>query len=431
MEDRVNIYFENIRVINPINNVNGIYNLWLKDGLVMAMSQNTVPVDKDTEIVDGSALVCSPGFFDMHVHLREPGFEYKEDIATGTMAAANGGFTGVCCMPNTDPTTDNITVVEYIHQKAKNNLVDLIISGSITQKREGKLLSPMIELNNHDVPMFTDDGACVMDSEVMRRAFDYAASRDLLIAQHCEDHALTEDFAGNEGKVSTKLGLKGYPSIAEEIIIARDLALSEYCGNRRYHVSHISSKGSVRLVRDAKKRGLRVSCEVTPHHLLLTDELLFEYNTNNKMNPPLRTKDDIDALIEGLADGTIDCIATDHAPHSLHEKDVEYEIAPNGVVGLETAVGISMHCLVHKGFISVEQLIEKMSVNPRKILGLPQIKIEKGEKANLTIIAPDEEWIINKEMFKSKSKNTPFEGMKIKGKPKYAVNNNKVVVCSL
>lgn len=427
----MNIYFSGIRVINPADNTNSIYNLWLKDGIIKALSTGEVTVDSDTEKIDGSELICAPGFFDMHVHLREPGYEFKEDIKTGTMSAANGGFTGVCCMPNTDPAIDNITVVEYINQKSKNNIVDVVVSGSITQNREGKLLSPMFELNDHGVPIFTDDGSCVMDSEVMRRAFDYAASRDLLLAQHCEDHALTDGFSANESEISAKLGLKGYPSIAEEIIIARDIALSEYCGNRRYHVSHISTRGAVRIVADAKRRGLRVSCEVTPHHFMLTDDVLIEYNTNHKMNPPLRSKDDIEAILEGLSNDTIDCIATDHAPHALHEKDVEYETAPNGIIGLETAIGLSLHYLVHKGYLTFEKLIEKMSVNPRKLLGMPNIEIKQGEKANLTIFSPDEEWIVNMEVFKSKSKNTPFEGMKLKGKPKYTVNNNKLFECKL
>ncbi len=427
----MNIYLSGIRVINPADNTNSVFNLWLKDGLIFGMSADELTIESDTVRIDGSEMVCSPGLFDMHVHLREPGYEYKEDIKSGTNSAANGGFTGVCCMPNTDPAIDNITVVEYINQKAKNNIVDVVVAGSITQKREGKLLSPMLELNNHGVPVFTDDGSCVTDSEVMRRAFDYAASRDLLLSQHCEDHSLTEDFSANESEISAKLGLKGYPSIAEEIIIARDIALSEYCGNRRYHVSHISTKGAVRIVADAKRRGLRVSCEVTPHHFLLSDDVLIDYNTNHKMNPPLRSKSDIEAILEGLSNDTIDCIATDHAPHALHEKDVEFESAPNGIIGLETSLGLSLHFLVHKGYLTLEKLIEKMSVNPRKLLGLPDIIIKQGEKANLTIFSPAEEWIVNKTLFMSKSKNTPYEGMKLKGKPKYTVNNNKLFECKL
>ncbi|MGA2297833.1 MAG: dihydroorotase, partial [FCB group bacterium] len=278
----------------------------------------------------------------------------------------------------------------------------------------------------YGVVMFSDDGICVLDSSVMKLAFEYAATKDLLIAQHCEDTQLSANFSMNEGMVSTKLGLKGYPSIAEDIMVSRDLMLAEYCGNRRYHSHHISSKGSVRLIREAKQRGMRVSCEVTPHHLSLTEEEIKRYNTNYKMNPPLRTKKDIEALIEGLKDGTIDCIATDHAPHTLYEKDVEYERAPNGVIGLETAIGIILTNLYHTGHLSLEEIIAKLSVNPRKILGLPEIILKEGNLANLTIFAPDEEWIVEKEHFKSKSRNTPYQAAQLKGKPKYAINNNKL-----
>ena len=422
----MNIFFENIRVIEPIAKIDDIYNLWIKDGVIQEMSKSPFQIDPDTEVVQGNGLICSPGFFDMHVHLREPGYEYKEDIQSGTDSAANGGFTGVCCMPNTDPTIDNITTVTFIKEKAKGLLVDMEISAAITQNREGQLLSPMMELEDYGVRMFTDDGSAVTSSEVMRRAFEYSVSRDFLIAQHCEDHSLTEDFSANEGEVSCRLGLKGYPSVAEEIIISRDLILSEYTANRRYHVQHISTAGAVRLIRDAKKRGLRVSCEVAPHHFTLTDSMLETYHPNYKMNPPLRTQEDIDAILEGLKDGTIDCIATDHAPHALHEKDVEFEIAPCGILGLETALGLSITHLVNKNVLSMEQLIEKMSVNPRKLLKLEEIKIEKGAKANLTIFNPAEEWLVDEKKFKSKSVNSPFIGQKLSGKPIYAINKGQI-----
>lgn len=362
----------------------------------------------------------------MHVHFREPGFEYKEDIDSGAEAAANGGFTGVCVMPNTEPAIDNITVVNFIKERSKNLLVDVNIAATITQKREGKLLSPMLELSEYGALMFTDDGSCVMNSEVMKRAFDYASTKDLLISQHCEDHTLTENFVMNESALSGKLGLKGYPTVAEEIIIARDITLSEYCGNRKYHVQHISTKGGVYLVKDAKKRGLRVTTEVTPHHFVTSEEELVNYNSNFKMNPPLRTKNDIEAIINALKDGTIDCIATDHAPHAYHEKDVELEKAPFGIIGLETSLGLTLTYLYHPGHLSINQIIEKMSVNPRKILGLDEIKIQEGIKANLSIFNPEEEWIVDEKKFKSKANNCPYIGYKLKGKPKYVINNNKI-----
>jgi len=427
----VNIYFKKIRVISPIQDLDDVFNLWIKDGIINKLSKEDLNVDDDTEIVNGENLVCSPGFYDMHVHFREPGYEYKEDIDTGAEAAANGGFTGVCVMPNTNPTIDDITVVNFIKQRAKDLLVDVDISASITQKREGELLSPMLELNDFGVLYFTDDGTSVMDSEVMKRAFDYASTKDLLLAQHCEDHTLTSDFAMNEGVLSGKLGLKGYPTVAEEIIIARDLRLSEYCGNRRYHIQHISTKGAVYLVKDAKKNGLRVSCEVTPHHFTNTDDDLITYNPNLKMNPPLRSKQDLDAVIEGIKDGTIDCIVTDHAPHATHEKEVEYEKAPYGIIGLETALGLTITRLVNNNIIDLKKLINMMSVTPRKILHLQDLLIKENEKANLTIFDPNEKWVVDSHKFKSKARNTPYNGMELSGKPKYTINNNQIYKCDI
>ncbi len=422
----LNIVFTNIALIDPAHSINNRANLWIKDGIIIHCDSSEPQFEKDTEIVESTSYVCSPGLFDMHVHFREPGYEYKEDIQSGTMSAANGGFTGVLCMPNTNPVIDNPVVVEYIKQKSKDLLVDVYPSAALTINQEGNQITSMMELHNAGVLMFTDDGNCVIRSDVMRIIFDYAATKDLLISQHCEDTHLTTGFAMNEGALSDRLGLKGFPYIAEEIIAARDIMLSEYCGRRKYHVSHISTNGSVRIIREAKSRGLRVTCEVTPHHYTLTDSVLGNYDTNFKINPPLRRKRDIEAILEGLVDGTIDCIATDHAPHSLYEKDVEFESAPNGIIGLETALAISLDRLVHTGVISFAELIKKMSINPRQILGLPAIKIEKGEKANITIFDPNEEWTIDKNNFLSKSLNTPFNGYVFKGKPKYAINNNKI-----
>ncbi len=428
---RMNIYFRGIHVINPYNNLNEKLNIWVKDGLIAYIGKEEPSIDEETETVLSDDLVCSPGFFDMHVHFREPGYEYKEDIESGANSAANGGFTGVLCMPNTNPPIDNPQVVEFIRNKAKNHLVDVEVSGTLTQGRHGKAISPMFELNEYAVRMFTDDGDCVLSSDVMRRAFEYAGTKDLLISQHCEDHTLTENFSANEGVISGKLGLKGYPHIAEEIIIDRDIKLADYCGNMKYHVSHISTKGAVNIIKEAKKRGQKITCEVTPHHFVLSDEVLTNYDTRHKMNPPLRTQDDIDALIEGLVDGTIDCIATDHAPHSLHEKHVEFDKAPNGIIGLETAVGLSLNYLVKTGNLTLEMLVEKMSVNPRKILKLKEIHFKVGEMANITIFNPVAKWTVNKSEFKSKSKNTPFHNFELTGKPVYVINNNQIHSCML
>ncbi len=427
----MNIYIQNIRVINPYEGLDEVRNLWIKDGIICHSSKEAAQIDSDTKTIDGTKLVASPGLFDMHVHLREPGYEYKEDIKTGTACAANGGFTGVVSMPNTDPAIDNATVISYIREKAKGLPVDVHVSGAITKDREGKLIAPMLEMMEEGAVLFTDDGASIADTEVMRRAFDYAASHDLLLSQHCEDTHLTHGYAVNETPQSYRLGLKGYPSVAEDIMVARDLMLAKFLGNRRYHVSHISTKGAIKLVRDAKADGQRISAEVTPHHFFLDDSHMEKYDPNFKMNPPLRGNADIDAVIEGLKDGTIDCIASDHAPHALHEKDVEFELAPNGILGLESALGVAITALVEPGHLTLTQLVEKMSVNPRNICGLDKISFEKDAKANISIFAPDEEWTYSQKKSKSKSLNSPFDGYKFKGKAKMIINNNQLVESTL
>ncbi|ROL58984.1 dihydroorotase [Bacteroidetes/Chlorobi group bacterium MS-B_bin-24] len=425
------IYLKNIRVVNPTQALDGIYNILINEGKIDYFGFSEINVSPEVKIIEGDDLVCAPGFFDMHVHFRDPGQTYKEDIHSGILAAANGGFTGVVCMPNTNPPIDNPTIVEYIKSKSQNAIVDVFPAAAITKNLRGESLTSMFSLHQAGVVMFTDDGHSVMNSEVMRRAFDYSGTYDFLIAQHCEDVNLTENFAINEGVVSTKLGLKGYPAVAEEIILARDIMLAEYCGNRRYHAQHISIKGSVELIRKAKDKGLRVSCEVTPHHLTLDETSVEDLDSNFKMNPPLRTKSDIDALKKGLKEGIIDCIATDHAPHSSNEKDVEFEKAPNGVVGLETALGVVLTYLYHTGDLSLNKIVELMSINPRKILNLPLVVFKEGVEANMTIFSLNDEWIVDKQFFKSKSQNTPYDGYKLKGKPRFVINNNQFFVCNL
>lgn len=427
----MNICFKGIRAVNPAQNLDETVNLWIKDGAIAHCDSSAPKLDPDTEQIDGKDLVAAPGFFDMHVHFRTPGEENEEDINTGCASAANGGFTGVVCMPNTTPCVDSVAVVELIENKAKGKLVDVKVAGAITKNREGKQISEMFELNDAGVPFFTDDGSCVMCTETLKRAFDYALTRDLLIAQHCEDHTLTEGFSVNESIFATKLGLKGYPSIAESNIVFRDIETAKYIGNCRYHVMHISTARSVELVREAKKNGARVTAEVAPHHFTLDDSIIASYDTNIKMNPPLRDKSDIEALKLGLKDGTIDAIASDHAPHALHEKDVEFELAPCGIVGLETALPLALTELVHTGVLSIGQLVEKMAVNPRRICGLNVPEIKLGEQANLTVFAPNEEWHISTKHFKSKSKNSPFNNFVVKGKQKYVFNNNQVINCVL
>lgn len=382
--------------------------------------------------IDASQMIAAPGFIDMHVHLREPGQEYKETIESGTKAAANGGFTDVVCMPNTSPALDSKVNLEYVKNRAADNLVNVHICAATTIGRQGSMLVPMADLIDAGAIMFSDDGGCLESAEMMRRAFEYAAPHDALLSQHCEEHSMTKGFVMHEGKISADLGVKGYPAVAEEIIVARDIQLAEYCGNRRYHVSHMSTAGSVELVRQAKKKGLRISCEVTPHHFVLTDQAILEYRTHAKMNPPLREQADIDAIIQGLADGTIDAIATDHAPHAPHEKEhAELQQAMNGITGIETCLGLALEYLVHKGHITINRLIELLSTGPRTILQLPQPSLQQGKRACITIFEPATDWTVHTDSMCSKSMNTPFAGWKLHGKPSFVFNNGKSFKCQL
>ncbi len=399
----------------------------IRDGVITRIGKG---LQSDGETRDLAGAIVAPGFFDMHVHLREPGQEYKETIKTGLNAAMAGGFTGVCCMPNTEPSISDPFVVIYIKEKAAGHLVDLAICGTMTKARKGEELAPMAALVKAGVRMISDDGAAVRSAEVMRRVFEYAKMFDLLVTQHCEEHSMTSGAAMNEGKTSTKLGLPGWPSVAEEIIIARDILLAEFVGGMsdrpvRYHVAHVSTKGGVRLIREAKARGLAISCEVTPHHFTLTDEAVEHHGTMAKMCPPLRTQDDVDAIIEGLRDGTIDCIATDHAPHAAHEKGTDMVSAAMGIIGLETAIPLGLTHLVNAGHLTFAQYIECSSTNPRKLLGLPKIQIKEGERANLTIFDSAKKWRFSEADIRSTSHNTPFIGAEFTGKVVGVFNGGK------
>jgi dihydroorotase len=330
-------------------------------------------------------------------------------------------------MPNTNPAIDDASVIRFIQEKGKaalSGLVDIYPVAAVTKERKGETLAPMAELSEAGAIAFSDDGDPVHDSEIMRRALEYANMFKKPIIQHAQEMSMTRGGVMNEGFVSTGLGLPGMPGVAEDIVVARDIFLVDYT-KTQYHVAHMSTAGCAELVRGAKKRKIRVTCEVTPHHFVLTDEKVRGYDTNTKMNPPLRTRDDVEAMKEGLRDGTIDVIATDHAPHSYDEKQVEYQHAPFGIVGLETAIGLAVTDLVVKKTISVHQLIEKFSNNPRRILHLPDILIQEGEEANLTIFDPTGEWVVDPKQFKSKSKNTPFGGFRLTGKPIGIINNNQ------
>ncbi len=422
------ILLQSGRLVDPSSKKDGIVDILIVDGRIDSIQPKIAP-SNEYRIVDLKDKIIAPGFIDIHVHLREPGFEHKETIETGTLSAAHGGFTAVCCMPNTNPAIDDESIVTFIKTQGKRShdgIVDVYPIASVSKAREGKTLAPIAELVHAGAVGLSDDGAPVFDAKIMRRALEYATMYNVPVMQHCEIPELAHGGVMNEGQVSTELGLPGIPGVAEEIMIARDLILAEYT-NSRYHVCHMSTALAVDLVRQGKKKGIKVTCEVTPHHFTVTDEIVRSYDTNTKMNPPLRTQKDVDAIKEGLRDGTIDVIATDHAPHSLDEKEVDYIQAPFGIVGLETAIGLSISELVEKKYLTIVQLVEKFSTNPRKIIG-KDIRIAEGEQANLTFFDPNVQWEVDIKKFRSKSKNSPFHGRTVRGKAVGIYNNGKLML---
>ncbi|MBI5472913.1 MAG: dihydroorotase [Ignavibacteriae bacterium] len=422
----MNVLLKNGRLIDPVSGRDESVDMHIVDGRIEKI-RPSIASSSSMKVIDLKGTIIAPGFMDMHVHLREPGFEHKETILTGCASAAAGGFTAVACMPNTKPAIDDASVVKFIKEKAKialNGLVDVHPVAAVSVGRKGEHLAPIAELASAGAVAFTDDGDPVHDAELMRRALEYASMFSKPIIQHAQDLPLTKGGVMNEGLNSTTLGLPGMPAIAEDIMVARDVKLVQYTG-AQYHVAHMSTAGCIALVREAKRKGLKVTCEVTPHHFTLTDDAVRTYDTNTKMNPPLRTREDVEAMKQGLRDGTIDVIATDHAPHSFDEKQVEFQYAPFGIVGLETAIGLAITELFEQGVLSFHQLIEKFSANPRRILHLPEIKIEEGERANLTIFDPATEWIVDVQKFKSKSKNSPFHGHKLRGRAIGVINNGE------
>jgi dihydroorotase len=370
--------------------------------------------------------LVTPGLIDMHVHLRDPGHEYKEDIVTGTRAAVAGGFTSVCCMPNTCPVADNKAVVGYIINKARaEGLANVFPVGAITQGLKGERLAEMGELREAGCVAVSDDGRPVANAELMRRALEYARGMGILVISHAEEPALAGEGTMNEGFTSTELGLKGIPRVAEDIATARDVMLAEYT-NSPIHIAHVSTRGSVRIIREAKARGVMVTCETAPHYFTLTDDAVRGYETNARMNPPLREADDLAAIKEGLKDGVIDAIATDHAPHHIDEKDVEFDAAANGIIGLETSLPLSLR-LVEEKVLDLKGLVEKMSCNPARILGIPRGALRVGAVADITIIDPALEWSVEKEKLASRSKNSPFLGERMKGAAVYTIVCGKIV----
>jgi len=412
------IVIKNGRVIDPANGLDEPKDLLIDKGRIKALeSPGSISFDagEKPSVIDAKGCVVCPGLIDMHVHFREPGFEYKETITSGCRSAAAGGFTSVAVMPNTNPVNDTRAVTEHILSLARTEgIINVYPIAAITQKLEGERLSEMADLKNAGAIAFSDDGRPVMSNELMRRAFEYSKMFKLPLIQHSEMLDLTEGGCMNEGMVSTELGLKGMPTEAEDIMVYRDIALLEKTGGR-LHVAHISSKNSVDLVRQAKSRGLSVTCEVAPHHFTLTDEAVRGYDTNTKMSPPLRAIDDVEAIKEGLQDGTIDIIATDHAPHDIADKQVEYQNACFGIVGLETALPLSLK-LVDEKILSMGDVIKKLTSTPADIFNLKAGSLSLGNEADILIFNPSLEYSIDISKFHSKSKNSPFDGWKVKGK---------------
>ena len=405
------------RVIDPAQNIDRIDDVLVRDGLVVSIGHEGVhALGRADETIEASGLIVAPGLVDMHVHLREPGREEDETIETGTQAALAGGFTSVACIPNTEPPIDTQAAVEFIHQKAaRADTCNVFVVACVSRGREGKELAEIGRLVEAGAVAFSDDGAPVYDAELMRRALEYCRMFDKPILAHEEVLELSRGGVMNEGLVSLLLGLPGMPAAAEDVMIGRDIILTEATGGR-LHVMHVSTAGGVALIRDAKRRGVRVTAEACPHHFTLTDESLRGFDSNYKMSPPLRTAADVEAIIEGLVDGTIDCIATDHAPHAREKKMLELDRAPFGILGLETAVGLSVTRLVATGRIGWPRLIEALSTLPARILGINRGTLRPGAVADITLIDPERSWQVDINTFRSKSINSPFHGWTLRGR---------------
>ena len=402
-------------VIDPAQGVNAGRNLLIEDGRITGLLDRGDAAPKDAEVLDATGLIVAPGFVDMHVHLREPGQEYKETIASGAAAAVAGGWTSICAMPNTDPINDSPAVTRFIiEQGQRANLANVFPIGSITKGGAGRELAEMGEMKNAGIVAVSDDGRPVPTAGMMRRAMEYARGFDLPVVDHCEDRSLAAGGVMHEGRWSLLLGLKGMPAAAEEVDAIRDCALAKLTG-ARVHLAHVSTRGALDAVRRAKSTGLLVTCEVAPHHWTLTDQAVETYDTNTKMSPPLRSQDHVEALLEGLKDGTVDAIATDHAPHHADEKALEFDQAPFGITGLETGIGLAFE-LVHQGIISLERLVELCATNPARIFGLQERgTLRRDVWADVTLLDPEFQWTFDVSASKSKSRNTPFAGRSMTG----------------
>lgn len=418
----------NGHLIDPAAPENTGMNVLVEDGRVAAWIRPGDPQPEADEFFDASGLLVAPGFIDMHVHLREPGQEHKETITSGCAAAVAGGFASVCPMPNTSPVNDNAAITRYmIEQGERAGLANVFPIGAITKSSDGSELAEMGEMKAAGAVAVSDDGRPVPNAGIMRRAMQYAKDFDLPVIDHCEDKSLSAGGVMHEGRISLLLGLKGMPALAEEIDVVRDLLLAKDTG-AQIHIAHVSTKGAVEAIREAKNEGINVTCEVAPHHFTLIDRSVEGYDTNTKMAPPLRSEEHLEAVINGIKDGTIDAIASDHAPHHADEKELEYDRAPFGIIGLETSLGLALTELVHKGIIGLERLVELCSTNPAKILGLEgRGTLSAGSVADITILDPDLEWTYINSDSRSKSRNSPFDGRKFLGAAVATIVGGRIV----
>ena len=419
------LILQNIRAVDPGANLDKVCDIVIEGCRIVKIADAKTETDSNAEIIDCTGLTAFPGLIDMHCHLREPGLEYKEDIESGTKSAKAGGFTGVACMPNTKPVVDNSAIVRAITSRAKEvGSVKVYPIGAISKGLQGQELAEMGDMQEAGIVAVSDDGRPVSSSSLMKKAMMYAAQFNLPVISHCEDLDLVDDGYMNEGYTSTVLGLRGNPWASETNMVSRELILAEYL-NVPVHIAHVSAKLSVELIREAKARGVQVTCETCPHYFTLTEEAVGNYDTNAKVNPPLRAKEDLEAIIVGLQDGTIDCIATDHAPHHIDEKRVEFAQAANGLVGFETAFGLSYTYLVETGKLTLSQLVEKMSLNPGLILGVGT-RLAEGECADITVVDLNKEYTVEVAKFLSKSKNSPYDGWKLKGSVVHTIVDGRI-----
>ncbi|UCE67921.1 MAG: dihydroorotase [Candidatus Zixiibacteriota bacterium] len=414
------------KIVDPATGYFGPATVFISDGKIEKVEKR-----KKSKIAGGNVIkldgkIICPGFIDMHVHLREPGDEDEETIISGSEAAAAGGFTSIACMPNTKPPLDDAGAIEYVNNRALLAPVKVYPVGAVTVGQKGDTLTEMMEMSACGAVAFSDDGSGVQNNDMMRRALEYSKTCGVPVISHCEYSDLTASGVMHEGFISSKLGMKGIPAIAEELMVMREIMLASLTG-ARVHIAHVSTAGSVDLIRKAKKSKVPVTAEVTPHHFSMTDELINSFDTNLKVNPPLRTKNDVDAVIKGLADGAIDCVASDHAPHSIEDKELEFDYAPFGLIGLETALGLVITKLINEKILTWVEVVDRMSAAPARILDIPGGILNEGEPADITVIDPELEWIVNPNDFKSLSRNTPFAGWQLKGKAVMTIVDGNIV----